>query len=305
MKKNLYTLIAAIVCMVATFNMQAQTVTGCYVPTYQQSQTQWCWATCGQMIYWSYKPGTITQCAFVNKSKEREEVWFGWWGCNNISNTSGSACTNPGTYNQPQSIYGCDGSMADVLNEYGIPSTNYGSSLSGATLASNLASKRLMVARWGWNGGGGHAVVINRYKNGNVYFNNPGNNSANIWSYNTFLNVNGQGSWTHTVRMNNSASYGSTYYKPETVTTVEEAAQSFSLNLYPNPTTEKVNILLNGEKSKVSQVIITDAIGKVMYSQAHDQQTEHVTLDVANWSRGLYFVSVNGQRELTKTLTLQ
>lgn len=307
MKKYFQNLIAVCALTVLTgLSSQAQTVTGSYVPTVQQSQTQWCWAACSEMIYWAYKPGTVSQCAVVNKCKELETSWWGIGGCNNISHSSTSACSSPATFNSPQAMYGCNGSLQSILDSYGIPSTSYASSLSGATLTSNLSGKKLMIARWGWNNGGGHFIVVNRYKNGYVYFNNPGNNSANVWTYNTFKTANGSGNWTHTLRMNNASVYGSTYYKPiEQPATTEMAVEALSVNMYPNPATEKVNIILNGEISGTHPLTITDAVGKIVYTQNYTSSTPSVSVDVAGWSRGVYFVNIGHDKKLSKTLSLR
>jgi hypothetical protein len=306
MKKFLqYSFLAlAFTCFLST--AKAQTVTGSYVPTTQQIQSNWCWAGCTEMIYWAYRPGSIAQCTVVNKSKDREQNWFGWWGCNNLNHSSTSACTSPSTFNSPQSLYGCDGSLSDILNEYSVPNTSFASSLSAATLASNLASRKLMIARWGWNGGGGHVVVINRYKSGYVYFNDPGNNSAKIWTYSTFSNANGSGTWTHTLRMNNASVYGGAYYKaaPEAPVAIAEET-SLSLNLYPNPATDRMNILLNGSKDQDTKVLVTDAVGKVIYRNTLAKEVDHVSLDVSQWTRGIYFVNINGNAQLSKTFSLR
>lgn len=305
MKKFIQHSFITLAILTVSFSSKSQTVTGSYVPTVQQSMSNWCWAACTEMIYWAYRPGTISQCNAVNKSKDREQNWFGWWGCNNLNHSSTSACSNPSLFNSPQAMYGCDGSLSDILNEYSVPNTSYASSLSGATLASNLSGKKLMIARWGWNGGGGHFIVINRYKNGYVYFNNPGNNSANTWTYSTFSNANGSGSWTHTLRMNNASVYGTTYYKAAPETNAVQASEELSLNLYPNPGTDKINVLLNGEKTNDSYVQITDAVGKIVYRQTVSKEVNNVAVDVTSWNRGLYFVTVNGNSKLSKALSLR
>jgi len=280
-------------------NVNAQT--GVYCPSYNQEQSNWCWAASAKMVYWNYKPGSINQCDAVNVSKSNE---FNT-GCNNLANSYTSACTSPSTFNNPQALYGCSGSLQSILSSYGISSTSYGSSLSASTVAANTSTKKIMIARWGWNNGGGHFVVINRYKNGNVYFNNPLSGSV-IWSYNTFKTANGQGNWTHTLKMNSSAPYGSTYYKTanSSLTDSKDGIDTeLSISLYPNPATEEVNILLNGEQNDDNQILITDAVGKVVFKQTYSKGKSSVSLDVNNWNRGIYFVIVNNN--LSKKLILK
>lgn len=302
--KKIIKQIAAITLLFISFHSNAQ-VTGCYVPAYTQSQTQWCWATCGQMLYWSYQPGTISQCTFVQKSVDQEQILWGVFGCNNMSHSSTNVCSSPSTFNQPQSLYGCDGSLANVLDQYGIHSHSYGSNISGANLTNYLSDRKLVVARWGWNSGGGHALVVNRYKNGYVYFNNPGDGSANIWTWNKFNTANGLGSWTHSLRMNSAAVYGSSYYRGEGNSKSEEVATTLSLNCYPNPATDQLNIVLNGERTNETHLIITDAIGKVILDQTYSQDISTIPVQVADWSRGLYFINVNGNTKLTHRISLR
>lgn len=298
--KNIIILTIFLMALLNT-NINTNAQTGVYCPSYIQEQTQWCWAACTKMVYWNYEPGSINQCDAVNVSKSNEF----YTGCNNLANSYASACTSPSTFNSPQSLYGCNGSLQNILSNYGISSTAYSYSFSASTVASNTAARKLMIARWGWNGGGGHFVVINRYKNGNVYFNNPLSGSV-IWNYNTFKTANGQGNWTHTLKMNSSATYGSTLYKTENSSLTDSKADfgtEFSIDLYPNPTTEKVNILLNGEKNNDNQILIMDASGKVVFKQTYPKETSNVSLDVDNWNRGIYIITVNN--DLSKKLILK
>lgn len=282
------------------FTAKAQTPTGASCPSYIQSQTQWCWATCTQMVYWCYQPGSIQQCDAANVSKNLEMNT----GCNSLPNSATSACTSPGTFNYPQYMYGCTGSLQGILSNYGIPSTSFASNLSAATLSTAVSTRKLVIARWGWNSGGGHFVVVNRYKSGNVYFNNP-LSGAVIWSYNAFNTANGAGTWTHTLRMNNASVYGSTLYREGQETVKETLPSAFELNMYPNPATDKINLLFNGIKDQDIKVMITDAVGKVVFSNTYAKETNNATLDVNSWNRGIYFVSVNGNTTLTKTLSLR
>lgn len=302
--KNIFKQIAFIALVFVTFNSNAQ-VTGCYVPSYAQSQTQWCWATCGQMLYWSYQPGSVSQCTFVQKSVDQEQVFWGIFGCNNMSHSSTSVCSSPSTFNQPQSLYGCDGSLANVLDQYDIHSTSYSSNISGANLSSYLSSKKLVVARWGWNSGGGHALLVYRYKNGYVYFNNPGDGSAYTWTWNTFNTANGSGSWTHSLRMNSSAVYGTTYYRGTTDIKSTNVEEELSINAYPNPATDKVNIIVNGLRDQDIHLLVTDAVGRVIFSQDYSKGIPSIALDVTNWNRGLYFLNVNGEKKLAHTISLR
>jgi hypothetical protein len=300
MKKYIQHIVAFALIALFNTNTNAQVVTGVSCPTTIQEQTNWCWAACSKMVYWNYGAGAINQCDAANVSKNLEMNT----GCGSLANSNLSACSSPLTFNSPQAMYGCTGSLQSILSNYGIASTSFASSLSAATVTTATNTKKLMIARWGWNNGGGHFVVINRYKAGNVYYNNP-LSGAVIWAYNTFLTANGAGSWTHSLRMNNAAAYGTTLNRGANETPVKTIVNEFSLNMYPNPATEKVTILMNGEKNNDNNISITDITGKVIFTQHYTKDISSASINVASWNRGLYFVSVNGDRKLTKTLSLQ
>lgn len=283
----------------ATSTVKAQ-VTGNYCPSYIQSQTQWCWAASSQMVYWCYKPGTIQQCDAANVSKTLE---FNT-GCGNLANSNLSACSYPSTFNNPQSMYGCAGSLQSILSNYAISSTSFASSLTAATLTTAMTNRRLVIARWGWNGGGGHFIVVNRYKSGNVYFNNPLSGSV-IWTYNTFKTANGAGNWTHSLRMNSSCVYGSILYRESNTESTKTLNQDFNINMYPNPATDKINVLLNGTSNQDNRITIIDAVGKPVLSKVVSKDETSTSFDVANWPRGMYILTVNNNSSLSKKFTLQ
>jgi hypothetical protein len=171
-----------------------------------------------------------------------------------------------------------------------------------------MSARKMCIARWGWNGGGGHFLVVNRYKSGNVSFNNP-LSGAYTWSYSTFKSANGQGNWTHTLRFNNAASYGSIYYRTAGVTpkdpqiiasgsiqSIDERtiAPDMSINVYPNPTVDQVTIMMNTNRTESSQLIITNTTGQVIISQKVAAKSNYVKLDVSQWARGVYTIRLAG-----------
>ena len=290
-------------------DMLAQTPTGNYVPAYKQEQSNWCWAACGSMLYWAYHSGSISQCSFVAKSRDQENALL--FDCNSLSSSTSSPCTYPGTFNSPQSLYTCGGSIENVFDTYGISSTGYGHGFSTSKLTTAMSGKKMCIARWGWNNGGGHFVVVNRYKSGVVYYNNP-LSGATSWSYNTFKTANGQATWTHTLRLDNAASYGSVYYKAAGIITQDPAilssgtlastdrevaeANGMTINIYPNPTVDQATIMLNTNRETASQLIITNSMGQTIYCKKLSNQSNYIKIDVSNWARGVYQVKLQGTR---------
>lgn len=280
----------------STFSGQAQT--GSYVPAYQQEQSNWCWAGCGQMLYWAYKPGTISQCNFVAVSRDRENSE--WFDCNNLSSSTADPCTSPGTFNSPQSLYTCGGSIENVLDHYGISSTGYGNAFSTTDLTNATSARKHMVARWGWNSGGGHFVVIYRYSGGNVSFNDPWYGSSYTWSYNSFKTSNGSATWTHTLRMDNTAAYGSVYARRANPNGGEKEPVSSAqalLNFYPIPASERVNFIIPEGSSEIA---VYNMMGQLQHRMSLQAGTTTGQLDVSSWPKGSYLVQLDGQAQSRK-----
>ena len=294
------------ICLLVIVFSQQKTfsqTTGNYVPAYIQEQSNWCWAACGSMIYWAYHTGSISQCAYVAKSRDLENSLL--FDCGNLSSSTSSPCTYPATFNSPQSLYTCGGSNENVFDDYGISSTGYGHAFSTSELTTAMSARKMCMARWGWNGGGGHVVVVNRYKSGNVYFNNP-LSGAVIWSYNTFKTANGQGTWTNTLRMDNAALYGgalsrNTIAKEDVPaitlfnTEAEKSADDrLTLNLYPNPSVENVTLMFGRERTDVSEITIVNALGVVVYKQSVGKTASNLKVNVSQWPAGMYMVKLGG-----------
>lgn len=187
----------------------AQTPTGSSVPAFKQEQTQWCWAACGSMIYYVYHTGTISQCAFVRTSQVRGNTISS--DCRYLP-SKGDPCSTPSAFNKPQILFDCYGSIRDVLNSYGISSTRHDYAFSTSQLSSAMGARKMCIAGWGWNGGGGHVVVVNRYKNGNVYLNDP-YWGARIMTYSNFKRADGQGTWIQTLCMTTAPRYSTPLYR--------------------------------------------------------------------------------------------
>ena len=287
--------------------------TGNYVPAYIQEQSNWCWAACGSMIYWAYHTGSISQCSYVAKSRDQENALL--FDCNNLSNSTSSPCTYPLTFNSPQSLYTCGGSNENVFDYYGISSTGYSKAFSTSELTSAMSARKMCMARWGWTSGGGHVVVVNRYKDGKVYFNNPSSGAA-IYTYSAFKTANNRGTWTHTLRMDNAAQYGSVLSRgvttkidapelsPLTLATEEVADDRLTINIYPNPTVESVTIMLGRDRINNSEVTIINAAGVVVYKQSVGKKATNLKVDVSQWISGVYTVKLGGTR-ISRKLIVQ
>ncbi len=87
------------------------------------------------------------------------------------------------------------------------------------------------------------------------------------------------------------------YSKIVKVNNTQAGAQ---VSLFPNPTQDWVNIEIKGTLPADANVVIFDALGRIMYSNTINEN-EILKIDVSNYAKGLYqVVFQNGNQLLTK-----
>ena len=101
------------------------------------------------------------------------------------------------------------------------------------------------------------------------------------------------------------ASEWGTIVEPEEFTSTEEIAGSeASLKVYPNPTSDILNLEFNGVHGE-TRIRITDMNGRSMFVQDIDriQDQSRFSVSMANWSSGLYLVHMTaGENEVKKKI---
>lgn len=285
---------------ISTIITKAQ-VTGVSIPAQKQTQTNWCWATVGQQLYWAYKTGSISQCNFVEQSRILENN--SWWQCGQLPST-GNPCTTPANFNFGQYLVGCGGSLKDVLSaSYAIPSTSYSRALTQAELTSALSAKKLVVAQFNWNVGGAHVVVITRYKSGNVSFNESIDGSKYTFVYNSFKNYNNTANWGSSLSMNNGAVYGTTLYKVIPTESVSpKIDEEITLTIFPNPASNVVTLLSNNPMPANSVVTINDLSGREVLKYINSIESTKVKLNIENITPGLYTLNSDFSKKVNKLI---
>jgi len=69
-------------------------------------------------------------------------------------------------------------------------------------------------------------------------------------------------------------------------------SQNQNFNIYPNPTTNKLNVILPSE-SKVHSIQLVDALGQIIYQQLNSiQPLNSVSIDMTKCNKGLYFLII-------------
>lgn len=285
----------------------AQTVSDAHtlsITPYKQEQTQWCWAATTRMVDWSYSSVTPpSQCTIVNAANNTCDGWFNTC-CGELNGSRPSACTDALGSNFPNSMYGCNGSLSWLLNNYAGANTTAGSSLTYTTVSSNLANKKMMVARWGWTSGGGHFVVIygNYMLNStqNVSYANPSSASKVTETY-AYFKSNASRNWTHSITMNGGTARR--VAQPAVTAVANPVSAERQVQVFPNPSDGSFHLLRLENSDAPAKISITNALGDIVYETVLPEGQKEATINMKNkLSAGLYLVNMesNGQRSVEK-----
>lgn len=164
------------------------------VPLVTQEHSQWCWAGSSKAVL-NFYGQTPSQCQIVNWA-------FGLnYACGNSTfNWNSNA-------NQPNNMYGSNGSVQNILKAWGVANTAYNSASSWNSVVSDINANRPFVIRYGWTGGGGHIMVGRGYETANgvnyVYIMNPWPGEGQTYRTYSSAVYASDHQWTHTQRMNN------------------------------------------------------------------------------------------------------
>jgi hypothetical protein len=146
-----------------------------------QLQTNWCWAACTSSVSGFYDPRTTWgQCAIVNAELKQR-------GC---CGGGGSAECNVPWY------------LDRALKRTGNLARKSDGAASWETVRKEIDAGRPVAARIGWNGGGGHFVMVTGYRAvggaRDVEVQDPWTGSSRISLDALAKNYKSAGSWTHT-----------------------------------------------------------------------------------------------------------
>lgn len=162
------------------------------VPLTTQEHSQWCWSASSKAVLNYYKK-TPSQCQIVNWA-------FGLnYACGNTNFNWNSQA------NQPNNMYGSNGSVQNILNAWGVSNGAYSVASSWNSVVSDINANRPFVMRYGWSNGGGHIMVGRGYETANgvnyVYIMDPWPGEGQTWrTYNSAVSASDH-RWTHTQRM--------------------------------------------------------------------------------------------------------
>jgi hypothetical protein len=164
------------------------------VPLVTQEHSEWCWAGTTKAVL-NFYGQTPSQCQIVN--------WA--YGLNYACGNSVFQWSSPA--NQPNYMYGTNGSVQNILKNWGVNNTAYNTASSWSSVVADINANRPFVIRYGWTNGGGHIMVGRGYETANginyVYIMNPWPGEGQTYRTYSSAVAASDHQWTHTQRMNN------------------------------------------------------------------------------------------------------
>ncbi len=127
------------------------------VPLLPQLTSMWCWAASAQMVM-KYMGHDVTQCKQANHALNRTDC------CNSpIPN----ACVKGGWPEFP-------------VWKFASQTTSWGIALTFSQLVAQIDANKPFCFSWGWQGGGGHMMVVRGYSSSIIVFSGSGNQMVYI-----------------------------------------------------------------------------------------------------------------------------
>lgn len=87
------------------------------------------------------------------------------------------------------------------------------------------------------------------------------------------------------------------------LTGIEDLDKNISVNIYPNPSSARVNVQIKDAQHDYTDLIITDLKGNQVH-QAALSGLSQLSIDISQYAAGSYFISINNRQSKKQTLTL-
>jgi hypothetical protein len=108
----------------------------------------WCWAACSK-AFLAYYGLDLSQCQIVDWVRDQKQ-----WGA-----TECCACPSCAVCNQGNSLFASRGSEQAVLEHWGLGTYAVSRPLTLSEIQTEIAANRPVAISWGWDTGGGHALI--------------------------------------------------------------------------------------------------------------------------------------------------
>jgi hypothetical protein len=74
--------------------------------------------------------------------------------------------------------------------------------------------------------------------------------------------------------------------------------QDYNLTIYPNPATN--HLIINGDLSNFSELVITDNLGKVVLSEVINKNSNSQKINIKSLAKGIYFIKIDDGKIIRK-----
>lgn len=160
------------------------------VPERFQEYSNWCWAGSGQAVLY-YNGQYPAQCEIANYA----------WSTTKCCSGSTNFYDRVKGCNKANWLYGTDGSIEGILDNWGIDSTGMDEPLTWTESVQELDDGYPFVIRFGWSSGGGHFLVGYGYISSGSYlkYMDPWPGEGYTTSLFTWVVSASDHDWTHTL----------------------------------------------------------------------------------------------------------
>jgi len=160
------------------------------VPETFQEYSNWCWAGCSEAVldFYGQYP---SQCQIANYA----------WNTSRCCQTGYTFYQSVKGCNKANFLYGSDGSIEGILNNWGVSGTGSDSYISWISSVSELDNDQPFVMRFAWSSGGGHFLVTYGYITSGSYlkYMDPWPGEGYTTSLYTYTVSSSEHDWTHTL----------------------------------------------------------------------------------------------------------
>ncbi|MDT8325347.1 MAG: T9SS type A sorting domain-containing protein [Bacteroidota bacterium] len=126
-------------------------------------------------------------------------------------------------------------------------------------------------------------------------------------SDNQFLAVTETGEYRVLITDENGCSAWSDVFVVDVLAVREDPVAVESFDLYPDPATDRLDVVLQLRQPEALQLMVFDMLGRSLLRRGFEAAEAHrVSVDLHGWRQGLYFLRVlTGSRTLTRSFRVQ
>lgn len=118
--------------------------------------------------------------------------------------------------------------------------------------------------------------------------------SNSTFSEEWLVTLNGDSTYYASIDLDNQ--FIEHYWDPESFVGVDELSKTESFKLWPNPTSQRLNVDLSGFKENLNVTVI-NGLGQQVYNE-NVSSTNQLNLDVSNWKTGIYSVTIKDDQQI-------